>query len=218
MRGDAIGAFPRIVPGRVRALSEVEDGWYNQNPDDAFIRDGRFSRKSDAPRRGYLELRCPYCKSTELRRVALLYQGGLARIQARSRLVGFVFGDRGPDLIVGRTTTRGTQQTEISRALKPPTKWSFLRLISRFAIFTFVALGAYIMFVASSTPPVPTLPLELLIALDPVAFLLLAFAVWRHNRLVYPSQYAQWERSFLCSRCGAPSLHNDAPFSLHQPQ
>jgi hypothetical protein len=35
----------------------------------------------------------------------------------------------------------------------------------------------------------------------------IAFAVWRHNHLRFPREYARWDRSFLCQRCGAVSQH-----------
>jgi hypothetical protein len=67
------------------------------------------------------------------------------------------------------------------------------------------ALVAYVIFVAASTPPVSTVPVKLYVVLAPIALVLLAAMFWRHNRLVYPHQYAEWDRSFLCQRCGAVS-------------
>jgi hypothetical protein len=116
-------------------------------------------------------------------------------------LVGIVFGEGGPDLVEGGAATRGVLQTELSKFLKPPVKRSYVRLIFRSVALTFVALGAYVVFVASGTPPVSTLPLKLFVFLTPVVFLGLTFAVWRHNHIVYPLQYAKWDRSFLCQRC-----------------
>jgi len=33
--------------------------------------------------------------------------------------------------------------------------------------------------------------------------LLLLVLFWRHNHTTYKRRYSQWERSFLCQRCGA---------------
>jgi hypothetical protein len=155
-----------------------------------------------------MELRCPDCNSTDLKKLSLVYQEGLSRVKTRSRLLALVFGEGGPDLVVGGAAIHGVQQTELSRTRKPPVKWSYRRLIFRAMALTFVALGAYIVFVASGTPPVSTLPLKLYVFVAPVVFLGLVFIVWRHNHLRFPKEYARWERAFICQRCGAVSQHN----------
>jgi hypothetical protein len=167
--------------------------------------------RSPMPPRGKpMDLRCPDCNSSDLKRLSLVYQGGLSRVKTRSRLLALVFGKGGPDLVVGRAAAHGIQQTELSRTRKPPVKWSYRRLVFRAMALTFVALGAYIVFVASGTPPVSTLPLKLYVFLAPVVFLVLAFAVWRHNYLRFPQEYARWDRSFICQRCGA-ICQNEVP-------
>ena len=35
-----------------------------------------------------------------------------------------------------------------------------------------------------------------------VTFLLLLVLSWRHNQSTHKRRYSQWERSFLCQRCG----------------
>src|SRR5712692_7535730 len=75
-----------------------------------------------------MDLRCPKCNSTDLKKVSLAYQEGLYRVHARTRLRAVVVGSGGPDLVVGRATTRGSQQSALSKQLSPPVKWSYLRL------------------------------------------------------------------------------------------
>ena len=48
-----------------------------------------------------------------------------------------------------------------------------------------------------------SLPLILFSGLSAVTFLLLLVFFWRHNQSTYKRRYSQWERSFLCQRCGA---------------
>ena len=91
-----------------------------------------------AGRGGPMELQCPNCRSTDLKKVSLAYQEGLQHVSTRTRLRGVVVGSDGPDVVVGRATTKGTQQTEISKALTPPKKWSYLKL------FGWSALGVLI--------------------------------------------------------------------------
>ena len=44
--------------------------------------------------------------------------------------------------------------------------------------------------------------LVLFSALSAVMFLLLLALFWRRNQFTYKRRYYQWERSFLCQRCG----------------
>jgi len=161
-----------------------------------------------------IDLRCPNCNSPDLKKVSLAFQEGLSRVKTRNRLFGLVFGHSGPGLLVGGAAGRGVQQTELSRTLKPPVKWSYLKLALRSVLVTFVVFGAYILFVAASTPPVSTLPMKLYVFLAPVVFLALVFAFWQHNHTTFPREYAQWNRSFICQRCGALSLHDIPPSSI----
>src|SRR5260370_358368 len=80
---------------RLRGLARVRPGWYSGAVDDAFTKEELSPLESRIPRNGFVELRCPFCKSTELKRISLVYQEGLARVKTRSRLLGFVFGEGG---------------------------------------------------------------------------------------------------------------------------
>jgi hypothetical protein len=46
-------------------------------------------------------------------------------------------------------------------------------------------------------------PLTLFPLLSAATFLLLLVLFWRHNQTTHKRRYSQWERSFLCQRCGA---------------
>jgi hypothetical protein len=153
-----------------------------------------------------MDLRCPNCSSVDLKKVSLAYQEGLLRVRSRTRLIGLVLGDGGADLVGGRAATRGIQQKELSKVLSPPKRWSYVRLNFWATITTFAALGIYIVFVASSPPPVSTLPVKMYVVLAPVVLLILVVMFWRHNHLKYPQEYSHWNRSFICQRCGAVSL------------
>ena len=154
-----------------------------------------------------MELRCPDCNSADLKKVSLAYQENVRHVDTRTRLRALLFGSDGPNLIVGRAVTQGIHWTQLSK-LSPPRKWSYARLSLGFLVVTLGALFAYVIFVASSPPPVSTLPMKMYVFLAPVVFLVLAFLFWRHNHLRFPQQYARWDRSFICQRCGAVSLHD----------
>jgi hypothetical protein len=154
-----------------------------------------------------MDLRCPDCNSTHLKRVSLAYQENVRHVDTRTRLRAFLFGNEGPSLIAGKAVTQGVHGTQLSKVISPPRKWSYVRLILGTSVVTLAALFAYVVFVASSPPPVSTLPMKMYVFLAPVVFLVLAFGVWRHNHLTFPREYARWDRSFICQRCGAVSQH-----------
>ena len=156
-----------------------------------------------------MDLHCPNCNSTDLKKVSLAYQEGLQRVSTRTRVRGVVVGTEGPDVVVGRATTKGTQQTEISRALTPPKKWSYLRLFG-WSVLVFLLVGWIVFYVNTITrnaSSVSSVPLTIYSLLSAGVFVVLFLVYWKHNHSSYPRQYAQWDRSFICERCGAVSQH-----------
>lgn len=152
-------------------------------------------------------LHCPNCNSTDLKKVSLAYQEGLQRVSTRTRLRGVVVGTDGPDVVVGRATTKGTQQTEISKALTPPKKWSYLKLFGRW-VLAFLSVGwivFYVNTITKNSSSVSSVPLTVYTVLAGGVFVALFLIHWKHNHSSYPQQYAKWDRSFICERCGAVS-------------
>jgi len=171
------------------------------------IRQGIPFHRNWAAEDGAMHLHCPRCKSTNLKKVSLAYQEGLYRVDTRTRLSGVLIGNGGPDMVVGRARTKGVRQTELSKRLNPPAKWSYLKLIALGGIISVVALVAYVNHVMASPPPVSVLPVQMYAVLFSGVFVFLFILFWRHNRSTYPRKYADWSRSFICERCGAVSQH-----------
>lgn len=160
-----------------------------------------------AGRGGPMELQCPNCKSADLKKVSLVYHEGLQRVNTRTRLRGVVVGSDGPDMLVGRATTKGTDQTEISKTLTPPKKWSYVKLLGR-SILVFLSIGWMVFYVNTITrnaSSVSSGPLTIYSLVSAGVFLVLCIAYWKHNRFTYPRRYGQWDRSFICQRCGTIS-------------
>ena len=155
-----------------------------------------------------MDLRCPSCNGTDLKKLSLAYQEGRVRVDTRTRLRGVVVGEGGPNVVVGRATTRGTHQTELSKQLSPPAKWSYLKLIGWSVVFSLVALVAYVRSVMSGPSPASSLPVKLYALFFPIVLVVLLALYWRHNHSTYSRQYAQWDRSFVCERCGNVSEHD----------
>ena len=154
-----------------------------------------------------MDLRCPQCNSTDLKRVSLAYQQGVSRVNTRSRLRAIAVGNDGPDVILGRITGKGTAQTELSKALSPPSKWSYRKLL-RYWAFGFV-VGSWVVIALdwsrTDSKTVVSIPFVAFTVAYVGLLVLLAFVLWKHNRSAFQKEFGRWNRSFLCSRCGAVS-------------
>jgi len=171
------------------------------------IRQGIPFHRNWASRGGAMDLHCPNCNSTDLKKVSLAYQEGLSRLNANTRIRGVVVGSDGPDVVVGRATTKGTHQTEISKVLTPPKKWSSSKLIA-WSMLVFLSLGwivFYVNTVTKNSSSVSSAPLMIYSLLSAGVFVVLCLSYWKHNHSAYPAQYALWNRSFICERCGTVS-------------
>ncbi len=160
-----------------------------------------------AGRGGPMDLQCPKCKSTDVKKVSLAYHEGLQHVSTRTRLRGVVVGSDGPDVVVGRATTKGIQQTETSKALTPPTKWSYVKLFGWSAL-VFLSVGwivFYVYTVDTNSSSVLSLPLGIYGILGIGIFAGVCILFWKHNHSTYQRQFAQWEQSFICQRCGTLS-------------
>jgi hypothetical protein len=154
-----------------------------------------------------MELQCPNCKSADLKKVSLAYQEGLQRVSTRMRLHGVVVGSDGPDVVVGRATTKGIGQTEISKELTPPKKWSYLKLFGWSAL-VFLSVGwivFYVNTITKNSSSVSSAPLTIYAAVSAGVFVVLFLVYWKRNHSTYPRKYAEWDRAFICQRCGAVS-------------
>lgn len=176
-----------------------------KSPSGYAIRREGYARPNNVARFFEMELRCPSCNGTNLKRVSLAYDEGLYRVDARSRLRGFLFGSGGPSVIVGKAVTQGVHQTQLSNRLRPPMKWSYVKLIGWLALVSSIALIGYVHSVMGSSTKVSSLPGVVGMFVLAIGFLVSLFVIWRHNHLVYPRQHAEWNDSWVCQRCGGVS-------------
>src|SRR5580704_16983507 len=138
-----------------------------------------------------MDLRCPNCNSTNLKSLSVAFQEGRSSVNASSRLRGVVVGEGGPDVVIGTATARGTQQSDLSKRLSPPTKWSYGKVILWSVIVSFVALVTYVRSVMSHPGPASSLPVTLYAVLFPIVVAILLGAIWRHNHSTYSREYAE---------------------------
>jgi hypothetical protein len=156
-----------------------------------------------------MDLRCPKCNSTDLKKVSLAYQEGLYRTNARTRLSAALVGGGGPDLVVGRATTHASYQSAVSKQLSPPAKWSYLK-VGSWSVLAFLCVGwtiFYVNTVVTNSSTVSSFPLTFFALISGAIFGFLLFLVWKHNNSAYKKRFAEWDSSFICSRCGTVSQH-----------
>jgi hypothetical protein len=161
-----------------------------------------------------MDLNCPHFNSNDLKNVSLAYEEGLYRVNTRTRITGFLLGAVGPEVFAGRARTKGFHQSGISRLLNPPVKWAYRKLALWSGALSLLALFTYVIHANSTPPPVSSLPVKLHVVHAPIALAPVAVIFWRHNRITYRAKYLEWQRSFICGRCGAVSLHD---ISLNSP-
>ena len=157
-----------------------------------------------------MDLRCPKCNSTDLKKVSLAHEEGLLRSEGRTRLRAVVAGSGGPDLVVAKATTHGTQQSALSKKLAPPVKWSYLKVIG-WSVLVFLSAGwlvFYLNIVTTNATTVSSAPLTLFAVISAAVFVFLLFLVWKHNHSTYQKRFAKWDRSFICEHCGTVNLEN----------
>jgi hypothetical protein len=156
-----------------------------------------------------MDLRCPKCNSTDLRKVSLAYEEGLYRGEGHARLRSDLIGGSGPDLVVGRASARAARQSELSKQFRSPVKRSYRKLIFWSAL-VFLSGGWLVVCVNTITENVTTVLSLALTAYVLVASMIFAFIsalVVKHNHSVYPKRFAEWNHSFICQRCGSVSSH-----------
>jgi len=154
-----------------------------------------------------MELRCPKCNSTDLKKVSLAYEEGSFRGEAQARIRAVVVGGGGADLVVGRASTRASHQSALSKRLTPPVRWSYRKLVF-WSLLVFLC-GAWLVFyvntITKNATTVASLALTAYAFISAVVFAVLLALVVRHNQSVYPRQFAEWDSSYICQRCGTVS-------------
>ena len=181
---------------------EVLETGYNRARGAVVIKEGRL-RRARVPAGDDMDLHCPNCGSTDLKRISLAYEEGLYRVDTGTRLRGLLLGTDEPSVFMGRARTRGSQQTELSRRLRRPVKWSYLKLIFWAVCISFVLLLFYIHVVMGSSSKASAFPVMIYAVVCPSVVAALALFFWRHNRSTYRQEHERWNRSFLCQHCGA---------------
>ena len=140
-----------------------------------------------------MDLACPKCSTTEVRKLSLIYNEGLSIINTVSHGTGAAVGSGGGMAFGSHSShTTGRQQTGLSKQAAPPEKKHWILWSSCAVVCGFIALSGL------SHPGFGTL-----VAIG-LAVLSVRFALKgkEYNAQVLPGLLQQWDRSFMCNRCG----------------
>jgi hypothetical protein len=134
---------------------------------------------------------CPNCHSSDVKKASLIHAAGV--YESRGQILGFLAGS-GDGLLFGRY--RGTSQSRLSKAVRPPRKWPYaspaiLWFLGFFILMSFDAQGKLSWEMAA-------LSVAYIIALP--AYLLGSLC---YSFVVRPRKLKNWDRKFVCQRCGA---------------
>lgn len=141
-----------------------------------------------------MDLACPACKGSDVRRVSLVFKQGTSALELSTSSVGIGVGGGHVGIGIGDSSTSGSQQTLLARELAPPRKAEFgiAALLLVVGIIVLVTGGS-----AGGTPTAVGVGAVLLLVGG-----LLAKRANDFNTKEHPTLLATWERSFLCLRCG----------------
>jgi hypothetical protein len=144
-------------------------------------------------------LTCEACKSENIQKLSLVYEGGLSLIQGKQSGVGIGLGGESGLVGVGTSKFKGTNQSVLSRNAAPPAKKKPYKvgLIYLFCVWL----------ISQFAPGNLAIVLILIIGGG-----LHVYGNIRYNQRVFPILFQKWNSSFLCLVCGTISgpLHDRA--------
>lgn len=143
-----------------------------------------------------MEYVCTSCKSDNIQRLSVIYEGGLSDINTKSKATGIGFGRGGIGIGFGASKTKGTAQTASSQRAAPPNKKTYFKPL----LLILVASWVLMVFLGNST---------FATIIDDI-FLVGAAAGWiyyayQYNSNQWPKLKAIWDHSYLCNRCNVVS-------------
>ena len=124
------------------------------------------------------EYKCPHCGSDNIQKCEIIYRNGTITHSSTTTLGKY------------ESTTEGQASTELAQSVAPPTEQS----TSWIAVCVFLFL-AYLFFKDSFIA---------FLVLGGIALLLIKSSVDAdtYNKEVFPKEYARWQHSYICYRCG----------------
>jgi hypothetical protein len=144
-------------------------------------------------------LACPVCGSADVRRISLLYKQGSAETDTTSDTLGVAGVGDGFALGSARTRTRSNQQSLLAQELAPPPKMRPEMGTLYVALFLDACAGVLGIVLESWFMAVVCLLGVIATAVSASRRSAQADA---YNETKWPRLYEEWQRGFLCLRCG----------------
>jgi len=145
-----------------------------------------------------MPIMCSSCQSDNAQKLSMVYENGISSIDGHATTGGVGAGRGGLGVGVARSKVRGTQQTALSKKAAPPVK---KRLI-RNAIFYVIG----ILIVPALINTVFNINNHTLQAIVGLAYIAVGgyylFTNYTYNKNVWPPLYQQWDRQYMCQKCG----------------
>jgi hypothetical protein len=138
-------------------------------------------------------LACGACKSENIQKLSLVYEGGLSHAEGKETGIGVGLGAGGVGTGIGSSKYKGTNQSLLSKNAAPPVK----RKPVKEGFFYLLGVVLVYQFAPGN------LGIEFLLI---VAGGIHVFWNWRYNQNTFPGLIRQWNASFLCLKCGTISL------------
>ena len=151
-------------------------------------------------------LTCEACKSENIQKLSLVYEGGLSHLQGKQSGIGFGIGADGGAVGIGSSKFKGTNQSVMSKNASPPSKKKPIK------VGFFYLLGAWIIYQFAPG----NLAIVLLLIVGGAAHVV---ANLRYNQRIFPGLFQKWNASFLCLKCGtisAAAVQQTTPSSESQ--
>ncbi len=160
--------------------------------------------RPDSGNTGAIEWQCPNCHSSDLVKLSLVYAAGISGIDAHSRGRGLALAENGIAVSFSGAETTGTLQTQLSRIASPPHKKRYRYFVLAWVLGLVSASWLAIALQAAE----PRYAADLKQGFVWLAWIYCGFlawmlwVLWRYNHRLYPQRYREWNRSFICRRCG----------------
>ena len=140
-----------------------------------------------------MNLACPKCASTEVRKLSMIYNEGLSIINTQTTSFGSgVTSGGGMAFGSSSGATTGQQQTMLSKQAAPPSKKHWI-------LWTGFAAFCGLVGISGLTHPGVGNLVGIGLAVMGARF---AIAGKKYNEEVHPGLFQRWEQSFMCNRCG----------------
>ncbi len=143
-----------------------------------------------------MNLQCTQCNSDNVTSLSVLFDQGTTHVQTKSTSVGVGLGSNGSVGIGGATgTTHGTHQNVSAQKAAPPSPKNVAGWIGTTILAALPVLGIF-------EGTLKGFISGLIFGVITYFCIKKVRSLIEYNKTEFPLEYARWQRSFSCMRCG----------------